>query len=268
MAFSVNNVFQMKVGEDEDAKKFDLFSWNMSSSYNWKADKNRLSDLSSNIQARPLKNVSFSFRSAYSFYPLDSSGVKMNRLYVKDIGLSNWKRIFASRWVRLTNINIGLNFNLRGKARIGGKDDSVTAGDLEDSEEIEQMNNVQGDRFNLDDDVEGFELPWSLNTRLTYTERRSNPQNIVKTFWVNTGFEFNLTRQWKISYKMRFDVKEKKVASQDFVFYRDLHCWEARIVWSPTGYNKQVYFKINVKSSMLQDLKVEKGSGRRGYGSY
>ena len=159
---------------------------------------------------------------------------------------------------------MGLTFRIQGKAKIGGEEKKTEETEIP-PDEIELSKDIPGDRFQADDEVGSMELPWSFNTRLTYTERRINPQNISKTFWADLGFEFNVTKNWKISYKTRFDLKENKVVSQDFIFYRDLHCWEARIVWVPTGYNKRFYFKINVKSGMLKDLKVEKGSGQRGF---
>ena len=112
---------------------------------------------------------------------------------------------------------------------------------------------------------------------MSYAENRTNPLNPTKTFWANTTLDFNLTKHWKISYRARFDLKGmvrpwdlKKidVVSQDIVFYRDLHCWEARVVWTPTGYYKRFYFRINVKSPMLREIKVEKTTGRAGIYGY
>lgn len=264
MSVSLNNAFQMRIGDGEEARKFELFTWNLSTNYNWKAENYKLADLSSNIQARPLKSLSLSLRSTYSFYPVDSTGSRIDRLAIKDVSVQNWKRFFDESWMRLTSVNMGLTFRIQGKARIGS-DEKETDDTEELPDDIELSKNVPGDRFQADDEVSGMELPWSFNARLSYTERRTNPQNISKTFWANLGFEFNVTKNWKVSYKTRLDLEEKKVVSQDFIFYRDLHCWEARIVWVPTGYNKRFYFKINVKSGMLRDLKVEKGSGQRGF---
>ena len=78
----------------------------------------------------------------------------------------------------------------------------------------------------------------------------------------------SITRHWKISYKARFDMVKHDIISQDLTIYRDLHCWEARIVWTPTGYYKRFYFRINIKSAMLQEIKFERGSGRSGLYGY
>jgi hypothetical protein len=72
-----------------------------------------------------------------------------------------------------------------------------------------------------------------------------------------------------VSYQAQWDLAQKKAVSQDFVFYRDLHCWETQIVWTPTGIYKRFYFRINIKSAMLKDIKIEKGTGGGGlYGGY
>ncbi|MFH1940513.1 MAG: putative LPS assembly protein LptD [bacterium] len=262
--FSLHNLFQMKMGEGEKAKKFDLFSWSLSSAYNWKAEHHRLSDLSSSLRANPTNNVSFDLHSTYSFYEVDESGNTIDRVYVDEISLKSWKCLFGEQWLRMTNLSMNLNFRLKGKAGVG-----TGGGGLPDTGSglmgEEGIPNQPMDRLEMDESVTGFNIPWNLSATLSYSESRYNPNNPTKTFWMRTNLDFNLTKHWKISYRAQFDLKEKKAVSQDFVFYRDLHCWEARIVWTPTGYNKRFYFKINVKSPMLQDIKLEKGSGTRGF---
>ena len=132
---------------------------------------------------------------------------------------------------------------------------------------MEGLENLSGDRLTYDETVSGFDIPWNLTTRLSYTINRYNPLNPSKKFWVDINFDFNLTKNWKISYKSQWDFIEKEPVRQDFIFKRDLHCWEAMIAWTPTGYNKRFYFRINVKAPMLRDLKFEKGAGRRGFTS-
>ena len=39
---------------------------------------------------------------------------------------------------------------------------------------------------------------------------------------------------------------------------RDLHCWEMRFNWVPFGFQKSYSFDINVKASILQDMKLSK----------
>jgi hypothetical protein len=198
----------------------------------------------------------------HSFYQVDEQGSRMNRLRFSDIDWGDWKSYIFSGWARLTNFSAGIDMRLRGTAKSGV---TPTSGEIEEDESSGTGVNLQtvaGDRLTMDEQVSGLNIPWDLTATLRYTLDQRNPLNKRETFWANTSLNFNITKHWKISYRARFDVLEKDIVSQDLVFYRDLHCWEARIVWTPTGLYKRIYFRINVKSAMLQDIKIEKGSGR------
>lgn len=47
--------------------------------------------------------------------------------------------------------------------------------------------------------------------------------------------------------------------------YRDMHCWKINFNWIPTGFRKSYNMTIRVKSSILQDLKIEKKTDWRDY---
>jgi hypothetical protein len=55
-----------------------------------------------------------------------------------------------------------------------------------------------------------------------------------------------------------YDFKNKDFSYTTVDVYRDLHCWEMRFNWIPLGWRKSWNFTINVKSSLLQDLKLNK----------
>lgn len=270
MSVSVNNVFQMKYGEGDNEKKLELFTMNFSSGYNWKLTQYKMSDLSTQIRANPSKAVSVDMRTTHSFYDTDSTGNRIHKLLMDDITFKDWRSIFRNNYLRMTYFSINLNLRLSGTAKSGGSSgdsgspaDSASADPLAVAN-LQSLQNVPGDRLDFNESVSGFDIPWNLTATLSYTDSRFNPQTPSKKFWIRTDLDFNITKNWKISYRSQWDLMEGKAVSQDFVFKRDLHCWEASIAWSPTGYNKRFYFKINVKSPMLRDLKYEKGTGRSG----
>jgi lipopolysaccharide assembly outer membrane protein LptD (OstA) len=266
---SFQNLFQMKVGEGEDVRKFDLLTWNLSTSYNWAANEYQWRDMASSLRSTPVRGVSLNFRTTHSFYRVDEDGNRVNRLLMDDINWGSFKNIFGNPWFRTTNIIASVDLRLKGRAGTGGESDAEEeAGPEEEVMDVENLGNMQGDRLDMDERVTGFEIPWDLTATINFTENRYNPLKTKKTWWVNANLNFNLTKNWKISYRARFDLMEKDVVSQDLIFYRDLHCWEARIVWTPTGNYKRFYFRINIKSPMLKDIKVEKGTGRTGLYGY
>ena len=55
-----------------------------------------------------------------------------------------------------------------------------------------------------------------------------------------------------------YDLKVKDFTHASLDITRDLHCWEMRFNWIPFGYRQSWSFTINVKASMLKDLKWDK----------
>jgi hypothetical protein len=51
---------------------------------------------------------------------------------------------------------------------------------------------------------------------------------------------------------------QKEIAFTSIDIFRDLHCWEMRFNWIPFGFRQSYNFSINVKSGMLQDLKLNR----------
>jgi len=270
MNVAINNVFQMKTGEGETEKKYELFTWNITSSYNWKAEKNRIADIQSRIQARLVKKLNLTINSTYSPYPWDTLGTKESHLFLDEIDWSSFKSILTSPWMRLTNFKINASIKLKGSASTREKDTAEVDETESENSDLESLSNVSGDRMDENEGFSGLNIPWDLNASLSYyeTKRSANP---TKTFYMQTNLNFSITKNWKISHRARFDFTKNEFMSQDFTFVRDLHCWQASISWTPIGYNKRFYFRINIKSPQLKSIKYEKGSGRtnlmRGAGS-
>jgi len=104
---------------------------------------------------------------------------------------------------------------------------------------------------------------WSLNLsyNLFYTKKEETiPDKYTDATIQTIAFtaEINITNKWKISGSSGYDFKNKEISYTSIDFYRDLHCWEMRFNWIPLGYRKSWNFTINVKSSILQDLKYVK----------
>jgi len=102
---------------------------------------------------------------------------------------------------------------------------------------------------------------WSTSLSFSYSMNKANPSNPVETFWMSSNTSIQVTRNWRVQYNARFDVLNKDLVSHNFSIYRDLHCWEMSINWTPNGYGSGFYLKINVKSPTLQDLKLERRGG-------
>jgi hypothetical protein len=79
---------------------------------------------------------------------------------------------------------------------------------------------------------------------------------------INFNGDLQLTPGWKINYSSGYDFQLKDFSYTSVGIFRDLHCWEMHLNWVPFGFQQNYYFQINVKSSVLQDLKLMKKNDR------
>jgi len=125
--------------------------------------------------------------------------------------------------------------------------------------------NFQGTSTTAAPQSEGYtsssKTNWKVALSHNYSEIRTASATI-KTHWLGFNTQFPVTRSWFLTYSSRYDFDQRKFADQTFEIYRDLHCWEARLVWVPNGFREGFYFRINIKA--LPDVKFEKGPGGLG----
>ena len=249
--FSLNNVFQTKFGEGESAKKIDLLSWRVSSNYNFAKDEFNLSNLRSSIRTGLSKTLKLDISMTHDFYEFDSD----NNTRINNIRTTNNIPI-----PRLINARLGTGFTFSGKrlksfetADADVETDSTTINKLDD---FGQNNRIKDSPRSLS----GSQL-WSTNINFSYAYNAANPTNISKTFWMNTNTTIQATPNWRVQHSARFDLVNQSMVSQSFSIYRNIHCWEMSISWTPGGYGQGLYLRINVKSPTLNDLKLEQRGG-------
>ena len=268
ISFSVRNLFQMKRGTGEQERKIDLFNVDFSSGYNFKVDTYRLSDLSSSWRANPARNFSLSARTSHSFYDWDrESGARIHQYLFDHRG---WLK---GKFIRLTSLQLSFSLRLQGKGSTGSRGGGRERDGFSDGSEYraleEDMNVLEEDLsrdrdpFEPDRAFRSLSIPWRMNVRFNFAlDKRRNPNQPQKKYYLDvSGAEINLTKNWRIGYSAHYDLESKSISHHRLTFYRDLHCWEANVDWVPSGINKRVFFRINVKAPSLQDIKLEKGGG-------
>jgi hypothetical protein len=255
MSLSLNNVFQAKVGEDKEEKKIDLFSWNMSTNYNFVADSMNLANLRSSVRTKLGKKLNLDLSMTHDFYQLRWQD-------------GHYKRINdLNRLPRLINARISTGFRFSGNYLNSEKQrDKETETDTLDMNDLD-LGLFQDKKESVFKSNNTGEL-WSTSLNLSYSLNKSNPDKEKETFWINTNTDIQVTPNWKVKYSARFDVLERELVSQSFSVYRDLHCWELSLNWTPSGFGQGVYLKINVKSPTLRDIKIEQKSGLYGRRSF
>ncbi len=248
--FSISNNLEMKVRSRKDTvtgmKKIVLIeNFSLSSRYNMAADSMNWSKLTMSGRTRLLKNIDLTYNSSWDPYARDSAGNRYNEFeWTKN------KRLF-----RLENTSWNLSFNWRlSSEKSQGNDEKTSEKGTE--EELNMINQ------NPDDYVD-FNIPWSLNIRYNFrysknynSSEQERIEDIVQTLSFNG--DINLTPKWKIGLSSGYDFENEKLSYTSVNIYRDLHCWEMSFNWIPIGFRKSWNFTIKAKSSLLQDLKLQK----------
>ena len=106
-----------------------------------------------------------------------------------------------------------------------------------------------------------FSMPWNFSFNYSINYRDTGKE---KKFTNTLSFQASLTldkdKKWAVNYSGGYDFEGKSLTPGALSLVRDLHCWQMNFSCVPFGYRKSWSFCINVKSSMLQDLKYEKSS--------
>ena len=254
MTFGLNNIFQAKVKKGDEEKKIDLLSWRMSSSYNFAADSMKLANLRSSVRSKIAGKLNLDLSMNHDFYRFD---INQNRR-INQFN-TNAKGIISPR---LINARISTGFRLIGASwtdneKENGPDSTVDTTNFDDDLTGPGLGNPLKNMRN----TVGKKQSWNSNVSLSYSYSASNPSNPTKNFWANTTSTINMTSKWRVSYRARFDLIKRDLVSHSFSIYRDLHCWELSLNWTPTGIGQGINFRLNVKSPTLRDLKIEKRGG-------
>lgn len=257
IGFGIGNNVEMKVQGPQDSvarKVMLLNNFSINSSYNFLADSFKLAPFSMAANTNILNNL-LNINVSATLDPY-----RIERIVNED-GTYTERRRDDYAWRsgsvgRISSATLAMSTNLNPKARSKetSSREKIGKSDLPETEKQFLMKNP--------DAYVDFDIPWSMN--LSYNLSYSNPvktsqavkSSINQTLTVNG--DLSLSEKWKITYSSGFDIKAGALTMTNLGIARDLHCWTMRLNWTPFGYFQQFNFTINVKSSMLQDLKLER----------
>ena len=225
---SLGNVFQAKQLKDDNEEKIDLFSLRMNTGYDLNKDEFKLSNLNSSLRSSLKNGTNIDLNLTHDFYEFDNeNNIRINEL---------------KSLPRLTGLRLSTNFLLKGKKNANN----------DDNEFSDQTNSFLNDfSSNI----------WQSRLGVSYTINKINPENKIENFWLNSNTSINVTNNWKLNYNARFNLIDKNIVRHNLTLYREIDCWELFVDWTPNGYARGLYFRLNLKSDILQDLKVEQKTG-------
>ncbi len=252
MSLSLNNTFQTRYNRGKEMAKVDLASASMSANYNYLNTDKKWSGVSINASLLP-GNRYFDCR-LNSYYDPYLRRADNTSLY---LGL------------RLSGTWLGKKEILPDS--IGRDTSSALSAEDSDLSLPDSLRTASGDSLKSDslmtDSINSREakprakngLPWSFN--LGYDQSWGRYYDNAN---LQGSLDFNLTRNWKVSYGKYYNLKAGEMVSESYSIYRDLHCWEARFSSSRSGIYWSYEFRVNLKA--IPELKVHiPRSGSSGY---
>jgi lipopolysaccharide assembly outer membrane protein LptD (OstA) len=225
MTFSLRQLLHAKVKAGEESKSLELLSISSSTQYNIEAKERKFSALSTNVQTSLLGNLRLTASLTHDLYRPGT-----NKLH--------WWSPY------LTNFNISTTFST------GGNIGDMEYGGLSDTAKQAPLTGNKNSQR------------WSFSFSHYYSESKLSAL-FSKTHTINLNLSFNLTQNWKITYRQSYDIARDKTVSRQVSIERNLHCWQGYFYWIPNGSNRGYYFRLNIIS--IPDIKFEKSeSGIKG----
>jgi hypothetical protein len=251
--FSLGNTLQMKVRTNDStgSKNISLIDGlNINAGYDLFADSFNMSNISMSFRTSILNKVNISANADFDPYVYENGRRTPKYLINNNGGLATFRN---------GSMSMGLRF--QGKR----KDEDNLANAEKNNDEVKRL--LQNGGYN---DYYDFNIPWNLNvnagisaSRIARDEGRSDTLVLRPNMTFNGGF--NLTERWKVNINsgIEFDgFRTIRMGTAAIDISRDLHCWQMSLNLVPFGYYRSFRFTLQVKASILQDLKLTR---RRSY---
>lgn len=252
IGFNLSNTLEAKIRVKSDSgnvyKKSTLLdNLGMAFSYNLAAKNFNWSNINLNMRTKLFKKLDIFSNAVLDPYQLDSTGRRMERY--------EWNN---GRIGRLTNANLSVSTSLQSKQK--NKTPKTSA--MATQDELDFIN--RNPNAYID-----FDVPWNLNIyyNIIYSKLiTASPSSTIAgysskdqiTQSLTFSGDLSLTKKWKVSVTSGYDFTRKEFTLTSINVYRDLHCWEMHFNWVPFGFRQSFSIDINVKSSVLRDLKLSR----------
>ncbi len=264
IGFSLTNNIEMKVASKKDtvsgSKKIKLFdNIGLGTGYNLAADSFKLNNITLSARTSLFNNlVSINFNGSIDPYIRDrETNDRIDRFaWNNGQGLG-----------QLSSMTTAVGFSLspkvlQGKAEEGENQDPTTNNtDIDpfnpDGLTPEEQKELQQIQNNPELYVD-FNVPWTLRANYSINRSRNgfDPPRVTQS--LSFSGSLGLTSKTQITFNSGYDFEQKDFTTTRVGVTRDLHCWTMSFNWVPFGRFQSYFVSIRVKSSLLQDLKLEK----------
>ena len=250
VTFGLSNNLQIKVKSAKDTitgyKNVTLIdAFGITASYNPAADSFQWSPIALNFRTNVLDKINISSSASFDPYAFD---------YVQDRRIPVLMEEKGFGLARFSSATLALGTNFHSNKNAGAN--------ATNSEEYGRIMRSAG--YN---DYVDFNVPWSFNCSYSLSANQINSpishrDTITYSQSITFQGELQLTARWKLNLSSGYNFDYHQLTLTSIDLYRDLHCWAMHLQAIPFGPRKSYSFTLNVKASILQDLKLTR---RRDY---
>lgn len=230
---------ELDANGDVQYKKVKLIDYfGINSNYDLLKDSIRWSPVSVAARTQFFNKVDLNLTSTWNPYATNALG--------QNIEMSTRK--LDGSLAHLSAATAAVGFELKSK-RYG----QPVAAPPKDDQVVGEADPAKGARIN-------FSLPWHLRVNYSYSISRSYLERVhtdQQTQSVLFNGDMNILKYWKLGVSSGYDLQAQQWTPTSLNLYWDLHCWEFNFNLIPLGVRKSFMFRINVKASVLHDLKYE-----------
>jgi len=277
ISFGLNNNLELKVRSRKDSlqetKKIPIFeNLSFNTAYNFAADSFKLGLISMATRTNILNQFNINVSATLDPYTYVLDSIIINEItgnstvYQRRIDKYAWNS--GNGIGQIQSLNVAINTNLSPKGR---KRDNETQDDLNNAIYGEDPLKGGGiNQFSEDELAEleymaqnpslyvDFDIPWNLrvNYNFRYTKTGFEEARIIQS--MTFSGDLSMTPKWKVGFNSGYDFNANEFTTTSINMSRDLHCWQMTFSWIPFGRFQSFNFTIRAKSSLLQDLKLNR----------
>ena len=279
LSFSLGNNFEAKVRDLTDTtgtgtKKVKLIDQlNFNTGYNFLAEEFKMSNVGVTMATSIFGKLGINANANLDPYAMlvdeeHKSGQRINKFALTE----------GQGLLRFNNASVSLSYSLSGDGKIEGNDGASQAGgNPADHYTRIYYHPVTGEYipggwlYYMNPNV-----PWSVNFNYSYSFKKgyqwangkqTDNNNHTQTLGVNGNVK--LTPRLSMQLSTGFDLMALRMTTTQFSANYDLHCFNIRVSWVPTGQWESWTFQISANAAALADLlKYKKSSSYWDNGSF
>jgi LPS-assembly protein len=263
ISFGVDNNLEMKWRSKKDTgaaaiKKIRLIDgFGFQSGYNFLLDSFKLQPFNLYLRSTLFEKLSLSAQGLLDPYQYDTLGIQTKRYAWSDGG-------FHSGQLRTGSISMSTQFQSKPRDPKQGPNPNAQIGrHINDPALMADEQRLQDYMRRNPAEFVDFNIPWSigLSYSLSFFKQFDRATKKFKTSVTSSASfnnSFSLTPKWNFTTNGYYDFKTKQLTTFTMSISRDMHCWQMAINVTPIGNYRYFNISISPKSSILQDLRINR----------